>query len=251
MQALGLIETKGLIAAIEGADAMLKAANVNLLERTYVGGGLVSIVVTGDVGAVKAAVEAGEAAVKKIDNASLVSGHVIPRPHEDLENIIISVAPVKNGDTLAADSVKTESKEEKKFVTIEEDTAKIPAVIEEAVIEIIEKAVAEIIEEDIAEVPAQTEEIVIEDSVGKKLLTEKTAESTQIDFSKMHNKEEIDKLVLECGLEEAIKVLNKFKVIELRNLAREYKNFGIAGRKISKADKRLLLAEFRKYYGNN
>jgi len=105
--------------------------------------------------------------------------------------------------------------------------------------------------EDIAEVPAQTEEIVIEDSVGKKLLTEKTAESTQIDFGKMHNKEEIDKLVLECGLEEAIKVLNKFKVIELRNLAREYKNFGIAGRKISKADKRLLLAEFRKYYGNN
>ena len=251
MQALGLIETKGLVAAIESADAMLKAANVNLLEKTYVGGGLVSIVVTGDVGAVKAAVEAGEAAVRKIDYASLVSGHVIPRPHEDLENIIISAAPLKNGDMLAAHSTKTEAEEEKKFVIIEEDTAKVPAQIEEAVVKIIEKAVAEIIEEEATEVPAQIEEIATEDSVGKKLLTEKTADFIQIDFSKTHNKEAVDKLVLECGLEEAIEVLSKFKVIELRNLAREYKNFGIVGRKISKADKGLLLTEFRKYYGNN
>ena len=72
MQSLGLIETKGLIAAIESADAMLKTSNVNILEKTYVGGGLVSIAVTGDVAAVKAAVEAGAAAVKNINVTLLI-----------------------------------------------------------------------------------------------------------------------------------------------------------------------------------
>ena len=88
MQALGLIETKGLIAAIEASDAMLKAAEVRLLEKTIVGGGLVAIAVTGDVAAVKAAVEAGAAAVERIGSLLLVSQHVIPRPHEDLDSMI-------------------------------------------------------------------------------------------------------------------------------------------------------------------
>ncbi|HID0803427.1 TPA: BMC domain-containing protein, partial [Clostridium botulinum] len=88
MQALGLIETKGLLAAVEAADTMVKSADVSIIEKTYVGGGLVTISVTGDVGAVKASIEAGVAAVKKLDEKFLVSEHVIPRPHEELESII-------------------------------------------------------------------------------------------------------------------------------------------------------------------
>ena len=90
MQALGMIETKGLVASIEAADAMVKAANVTLIGKEHVGGGLVTVMVRGDVGAVKAAVEAGGAAAKRV--GELVSVHVIPRPHGDVEEILPKVA---------------------------------------------------------------------------------------------------------------------------------------------------------------
>ena len=80
--ALGMIETKGLVGAVEAADAMVKAANVTLIGRVQVGGGLVTVMVRGDVGAVKAATDAGSAAAQKV--GELVSVHVIPRPHSDL-----------------------------------------------------------------------------------------------------------------------------------------------------------------------
>lgn len=86
MEALGMIETKGLVGSIEAADAMVKAANVYLIGKEHVGGGLVTVMVRGDVGAVKAAVEAGGAAAKRV--GELVSVHVIPRPHEDVEAIL-------------------------------------------------------------------------------------------------------------------------------------------------------------------
>ena len=85
-QALGMVETKGLVGSIEAADAMVKAANVHLVGKVHVGGGLVTVMVRGDVGAVKAAVEAGGAAAKRV--GELVSVHVIPRPHEDVEAIL-------------------------------------------------------------------------------------------------------------------------------------------------------------------
>ena len=84
--ALGMVETKGLVGSIEAADAMVKAANVHLIGKVHVGGGLVTVMVRGDVGAVKAAVEAGGAAAKRM--GELVSVHVIPRPHEDVEAIL-------------------------------------------------------------------------------------------------------------------------------------------------------------------
>ena len=86
MEALGMIETKGLVGSIEAADAMVKAANVHLIGKVHVGGGLVTVMVRGDVGAVKAAVEAGGAAAKRV--GELVSVHVMPRPHEDVEAIL-------------------------------------------------------------------------------------------------------------------------------------------------------------------
>ena len=85
-QALGMVETKGLVGSIEAADAMVKAANVHLIGKVHVGGGLVTVMVRGDVGAVKASVEAGGAAAKRV--GELVSVHVIPRPHEDVESIM-------------------------------------------------------------------------------------------------------------------------------------------------------------------
>ncbi len=88
-QALGMIETRGLVAAIEAADAMLKAANVELVGTEKIGSGLVSIMVRGDVGAVKAAVEAGQASATRL--GEIVATHVIPRPHTDVEKILPQV----------------------------------------------------------------------------------------------------------------------------------------------------------------
>lgn len=196
MQALGLIETKGLVAATESADAMLKAAHVNLLEKTYVGAGLVSIAVTGDVGAVKAAVEAGGAAVRKINENLLISQHIIPRPHEELNSIIVTTKPELEQEILVEDSVVKDSK-----------------------------------------VNEYQEEI--------------TDDSIQIVFSELHNKETVDNMVLKYGLQDTVEALRKFKVVELRKLARQYKEFGIKGKSISNAGKKLLIAEFKKYYKNN
>ncbi|MCI6256833.1 ethanolamine utilization microcompartment protein EutM [Pseudoflavonifractor sp. HCP28S3_F10] len=86
LQALGMVETKGLVGSIEAADAMVKAANVRLIGKVHVGGGLVTVMVRGDVGAVKAATDAGAAAASRV--GELVSVHVIPRPHSDVEFIL-------------------------------------------------------------------------------------------------------------------------------------------------------------------
>ncbi|MBK8946891.1 MAG: ethanolamine utilization microcompartment protein EutM [Ignavibacteriae bacterium] len=86
LEALGMIETKGLVGAIEAADAMVKAANVSLIGKEIIGGGYVTVMVRGDVGAVKAATDAGASAAQRV--GELVSVHVIPRPHADVETIL-------------------------------------------------------------------------------------------------------------------------------------------------------------------
>ena len=113
MQAFGFIETKGLIAAIEAADAMLKAANVGLVDRVFVKGGLVTIIIEGDVGAVKAATDAGSSAAARV--GEVISVHVIPRPHEDVSKMIVQ------------ESVITEIPEE---ISIQGET--VEAIIDEA-----------------------------------------------------------------------------------------------------------------------
>ncbi len=86
MQSLGMVETRGLTAAIEAADAMVKAAEVTLVGTEKIGSGLVTVMVRGDVGAVKAATEAGSSAASRL--GELVAVHVIPRPHNDVEKIL-------------------------------------------------------------------------------------------------------------------------------------------------------------------
>ena len=85
-EALGMVETRGLIGSIEAADAMVKAADVHLIGKTQIGSGLVTVMVRGDVGAVKAAVEAGGAAAARL--GEVIATHVIPRPHSDVEKIL-------------------------------------------------------------------------------------------------------------------------------------------------------------------
>jgi ethanolamine utilization protein EutM len=86
LEALGLVETRGLIGSVEAADAMVKAANVVLIGKEYIGAGYVTVMVRGDVGAVKAATDAGAAAARRV--GELISVHVIPRPHTEVERIL-------------------------------------------------------------------------------------------------------------------------------------------------------------------
>ena len=88
--ALGMIETRGIVASIEAADAMVKAANVTLIGQTKVGGGLVSVLIRGEVGAVKAATDAGASAANKV--GEVVSVHLIPRPHDEVETLLANIS---------------------------------------------------------------------------------------------------------------------------------------------------------------
>ena len=137
MQALGMIETKGLIGAIEAADAMTKAANVTLIGKEKVGSGLITVMVTGDVGAVKAAVDAGAAAAEQVGH--LVGVHVIARPHDEIENI------------LKKEVVEKEVIEETIEEVVEEVIEITPNIISEEIIEEIEeKAQEEVLQRKVA-----------------------------------------------------------------------------------------------------
>lgn len=208
MQALGLIETKGLLAAIESTDVMLKTAAVELVERTFVGGGLVSIVVTGDVGAVKAAVEAGAAAVTQIDPSLLISQHVMPRPHQELAGI---VGKAEEPDPTPPEEPTAQAEPE--WETEPEAAQENPE----------------------PEAPADP-------SDSLKLPQEIPVAAEQM------NKSEIDSAVRQNGIEGALELLRQLRVVKLRNLAREYQGMGLSGRQISKADKGKLMTEFRRYY---
>lgn|SRR5262249_29188260 len=104
MEALGMIETKGFVGAVEAADAMVKAANVVLVGREYIGAGYVTVLVRGDVGAVKAATDAGAAAARRV--GELVSVHVIPRPHRELEQVLESSGIVSANYQIASGSAR-------------------------------------------------------------------------------------------------------------------------------------------------
>lgn len=200
MQALGMIETKGLVGAVEAADAMVKAANVRLVGKENVGGGLVTVMIQGDVGAVKAATDAGAAAAQRV--GELISVHVIPRPHEELNAMLFPPIPTEGKDIRTAD--------------LEE-----PELAPEAAAELVEEACAD----------AYFEE-----------------KESGIEGLNTMNRAALDRIIHENGFAEGIAVIDKLTVVKLRNLAREYKDFGIAGRKISKADKQTIVSEFRRYF---
>ena len=142
MKALGMIETRGLVAAIEAADAMVKAANVTLTNKEHVGGGLVTVMVRGDVGAVKAATDAGAAAAERV--GELVSVHVIARPHGELEEILEPEAPAAQPDppTSPEQPVQEPAMEASAPAPRTEEPQKTEAVKEAAAEEAAEEALA-------------------------------------------------------------------------------------------------------------
>lgn len=189
--ALGLIETKGLVASFEAADAMTKAANVELVGKVQIGGGLVTIMIRGDVGAVKAAIDAGAIAAEKI--GELISVHVIPRPHEEIESILPNPG-----------QSKTLHQEQRQPVA------------------------------------AMTQKQISNAITIKSEIVEKAQEPKAL--------KAVNKLVEEKGIEAAMRELDKWSVVELRRFARLIKELSIAGRQISKANKKKLLDEIYKYY---
>lgn len=201
-QALGLIETKGLVGAIEAADAMLKAAQVTLVGKERASGALINIRVVGDVAAVKSAVDAGAAAAQRV--GELVSAHVIPRPDDQIDAIL---KPIKPGQSSSRGKGKKTN--EAKMHPVEEflDTEKPeqPDVIVEA--------------EEETETPIEEPEIV-ED--------EKEEEEQSLFSSEIPTVEELEKL----------------NVHQLRHLARNFENFPIKGREISKANRTTLIEYF-------
>ena len=229
MQSLGLIETKGMLAAIEAADAMLKAADVGILGKIKVGGGRMNVSVTGDVAAVKAAVDAGMAAVDRLGSGLLLSGHVIARPHEELETVIGGTPPMGPDDGGAwAERTGPEAARDEK------QTEPASALTEEAA-----EGVAEEASEEAAE---ETAEEAQSASPGQL--------ASQAVFAAPPDRRTLDRLAAEAGGEAAVKALISLKAAELRTLAKEYPELELAGRDISNASKTLLLTAFQAHFNH-
>ena len=211
-RALGLVETKGLVASIEAADAMLKASNVKLIGKEVVKAGLVTIAVEGDVAAVKASVDAGAAAAQKI--GELVSVHVIPKPDDQITAIL---KPTKRETpTKSLQQKPKKVKEHEKEIT-KKELKESEELLEEE----------EIPKEDVSSRTTDTIKRLRQEALGKE---EKRPESPDIKSTAA----DIDMPELE-----------KLNVHQLRRLARSTENFPIKGREISRSNRRQLLDHFQ------
>ncbi|GMR25484.1 MAG: hypothetical protein BMS9Abin39_0785 [Ignavibacteria bacterium] len=218
--AIGFVETKGLVASIEAADAMLKASNVKLIAKETAKAGLITITVTGDVGAVKAATDAGASAAKRV--GELISVHIIPRPDSQLS--VILPLDISNGITSSKKSnpkivkpsgrEKKDIKPEKKSGVKVEDKSNIPK--------------AEILpQEEVPTATTDTIERLKREALGEVIKKEKKQKDTdKISKFNMQN-------------------LENMNVHQLRRLARSTDNFPIKGREISRSNRRELLDYFK------
>lgn len=244
--ALGLIETEGLIGAIEAADAMVKAADVKIVSKEKSTAALVTIKIVGDVAAVKAAVEAGAAAAQRV--GKLISAHVIPRPHSEIDSIIYG------NELVILPDIQKESKPAKKEKRIIPDESKKeevkvtpPAATKPKIIK--EKPIVKETSEPEAE-PDKKEEIIKEIPAFKKedpdrlkghdhLRKLREEAQSELTFSEQSTQSPVSD-----GAGEdipAVEVMEKMNVHQLRKLARSIPNFPIKGRDISKANRGTLL----------
>ncbi len=237
--ALGLIETKGLVGAIEAADAMLKAANVKLIGKEYVGGALVVIKIIGEVAAVKSSVDAGAAAAQRVGH--LVSTHVIPRPDDQLESILYETNKGKRG-----------GKKKSRTKSVDKSQASLFEVSPET------EENAEVIPVEPAE--SENEVVVPETEVQHEITAEQESEQTETEIVESSPDEETeqtqsdDLTETETETEEVtasqieiptLEELEKMNVHELRHLARQFDSFPIKGREISKANRQTLIDLFQ------
>ena len=202
--ALGMIETKGLVGSVEAADAMVKAANVTLIGKVQIGGGLVTVMVRGDVGAVKAATDAGAAAAQRV--GELLSVHVIPRPHPEVEYILPSLPLNDTEDPEPGPAAPTSGGPEAEVN--EESQEETAVTTEEAP-------------------PAQAEAEAAPVATAPAMAEEETATGSD---TPIPGDDELDAMT----------------VRELRKLARSMESIGMAGREISAANKGILLQQIRK-----
>ena len=243
MQALGMIETHGLIGSIEAADAMVKAANVTLTGKEQIGAGLVTVMVRGDVGAVKAAVDAGAAAAQRV--GELISVHVIPRPHSEVETILPQ--PPEDGpeeQDLPEPTTPTE------IEPLPESECACEAPEEETSAEESEESAPEETEEQ-EELPEMQESVEPEEEMlqdAQIALSDEVSKLENAVAEDGFNKMRIDALMAEQSLEETMKTLSALKVGELRTLARDYKDAGLTSRSLKRIPKGELLEAFRSYY---
>lgn len=270
MQALGLIETRGLLPAIECLDIMLKSAQVELIEKCNVGGGLVTIMVTGDVGAVQASVEAGASAAQQLGSDMLVSRHVIPRPHNDIASIIgrrsvSNLAQEKDEPALpvqhnqAAEPFAEQMPEQTTKQTLEPDagsdalldTAPDVPLDETSIVSLEAKPDVSINHGNAEGLPvlaADPAQDLASEDASPAMDNENPADGDQTvpDSSFKH---QIDVLVKEAGLDKAMEQLESMTAVKLRRLARECgPAYGMSITTISKANKVKLLKRFRQYY---
>ena len=236
MQAIGLIETKGLIASIESADVMLKAADVKLMSKTLVGGGLVTITVEGDVAAVKASVDAAVSAVERLGMDLLISNHVIPRPVDSIRDLFDE-----------KDKVYTETSCEN---IIEDDIIKQDELEEETVIteshedEISESVEDESHEGEISESQEDETQEELELPQDTNQYNQQTEEKNEVTEKfniksidkRNFTRSDFEKIVSTYGSDTAQKVLESLNLTELRKLIKEYDD-EVKGLNISKLSK--------------
>jgi len=239
LQAIGLIETKGLIASIESADVMLKAADVKLISKTLVGGGLVTITVEGDVAAVKASVDAAVSAVERLGMDLLISNHVIPRPVDSIRDLFDE-----------KDKVYTETSCEN---IIEDDIIKQDELEEETVIteshedEISESVEAESHESEISESKEDKTQEELELPQDTNQYNQQTEEKNEVTEKfniksidkKNFTRSDFEKIVSTYGSDTAQKVLESLNLTELRKLIKEYDD-EVKGVNISKLSKAMI-----------
>ncbi len=214
--ALGMIETKGLVGSIEAADAMVKAANVTLIGKVQIGGAYVTVMVRGDVGAVKAATDAGAAAAQRV--GELISVHVIPRPHHEVEYILPSL-PSDDPDDAPFSPSSCDGEGD--------------ADVTDATVEVSDNVPAE-------EAPGAVQEDTLTENTSADASTEDASPAAASEPVEETNAS-VDAVEVSIRAE-----LEGMAVKELRKIARSTEGIGIAGREISAANKGLLIAEILK-----
>jgi len=236
--ALGLVETKGLVGAIEAADTMLKAANVRLIGKEKISGGLVTVKILGDVAAVKAAVEAGAAAAQKV--GELISIHVIPQPDEQIVSILPELKETKIGRDDNRKNKYDSSAGEKKVESIENNVKdNLNLLFSE--------------ETEKTQLNEIRENNSVENSkkfldTGSTLFNKASHNISRLSNEASGHQEIVDdnKKAPAVGVGKKVNMenLNKMNVHHLRHLAREFENFPIKGRSISKANREELIEYF-------
>jgi microcompartment protein CcmL/EutN len=209
-RALGMIETRGLIASIEAADAMVKAASVQLIGKEKVEGGLVTILVIGETAAVKSAIDAGAAAAQRVGD--LISTHIIPRPDDQIDGIIGDVKPVEKKPRKQEEKIIPEKKPE---LTVKQKNTDEKESFEE--VKPVQRAS-----------PSSTIDRLKKEALGKSITLDKpdkTRSTDKFDFTMSE-----------------LEVMN---VHQLRRFARDIESFPIKGREISRANRGELLDFFK------